>query len=119
MASLWCLHICVAPSALCGRSDSPPSASSTPFAHVSLASPTTPHHLLFVCLLFQVFFLVPHSVHLASLLVVIFPLQVAAAFPGLGHNLLLGSLCVTLGTQALSPPGAETVGLLEQDMQVE
>jgi len=75
--------------------------------------------LLFVCLLFQVFFLVPHSVHLASLLVVIFPLQVAAAFPGLGHNLLLGSLCVTLGTQALSPPGAETVGLLEQDMQVE
>lgn len=119
MAALWCLHTRMAPSTLCGRSDSPPPASSTPFAHVSLASPTTPHHLLFVCLLFQVLFLVPHSVHLASLLVVISALQVAAAFPGLGHGLFLGSLCVTLGTQALSPPSAETVGLLEQDMQVE
>lgn len=91
MASPWCLHTQVAPCTLCGRSDSPPSASSTPCARVPLASPTTRHHLVFVCLLCRVLLVVPHSVPLALPLVVISPLQVATAFPGSGRSLLLGT----------------------------
>lgn len=114
MASLWCLHTRVAPCTLCGRSDSPPSASSTPCARVPLASPTTPHHLL-LCVCFAVS-------SWSSPTWCPWPCRWSSSL--LSRWLLPSLVQVTvsflaLGTQALSPPCNETVGLLEQDMQVE